>query len=412
MQTKTSTYAYYVLAVLWCVMLLRMVDLQIISVLFPGIKEEFGFSDTQLGMISGLSFSLFYSILGIPIAYLLDRKNRVAILSGCLGLWSAMTAACGLVSGFFTFALARVGVGIGEAGAYPSSVSLVSHYFPPEKRAKAYSILASTTPLGVFVSFVLGGWISATYGWRAAFLAVGIPGILLALLVKFTIKEPVRSPAEKREPLLTTFKELWKRKDFCWSVIAAIFTVMASTGSGIWMASYFTRVHEVGTANVGLLMGFIYGIGGVGGVLAGSWLAEKYAVLRGAVARAWVCIGSVLAVIPLALIMFTAGTFMTAITTLCFVVIAMHMNIGIVTAIEQRAVGDERRAMGQAFHVLMTNLFGLSLGPIIVGYFSDVLTPKYGPTGLGYSILGIFIFGYTLAALGFYMASKVIKNDK
>jgi len=403
-------YSYYVLAVLWLVMLLRMVDLQIISVLFPGIKAEFGFSDTQLGMISGLSFSLFYSLMGIPIAYLLDRKNRTTIMSVCLGLWSTMTAACGLVTGFFTFFLSRIGVGIGEAGAYPSSVSIASEYFPPEKRAKVYSILASTTPLGVLVSFVLGGWISANYGWRAAFLAVGIPGLLLTLLVKFTIKEPPRESTAAREPFLTTVKELWKKKDFCWTIAASAFTVMAATGSGMWMASYFMRVHEVSTTSAGLLMGLMYGIGGMVGVLSGTWMAEKLVTKLGDKARLWVSIASVLGVIPFAVLMFTAGSFPIAIAALSFIIVSMHMNIGIVTNIEQRAVGPDRRAMGQASHVLVTNLIGLSLGPIIVGYFSDVFTPLVGPAALGYSILGIYAFGYTMAAACFYAASRALKS--
>ena len=188
----SDRYRYYVLALLICVGICSWIDRNIFSILLQPIKQEFHFTDTQLGLLGGIAFGLFYATVGLPIAWLADRYNRRKIITIALALWSVMTACSGLANGFGSLFLARVGVGLGEAGGSPPSQSLVSDYFPPERRAFAMGILFMYIPLGFMFGFLIGGWINQFFGWRAAFMVVGLPGLALALLVRFTLKEPPR----------------------------------------------------------------------------------------------------------------------------------------------------------------------------------------------------------------------------
>src|SRR5690606_23064762 len=194
-------------------------------------------------------FAIFYGTLGIPIAWLADRSNRRNIIAAALGLWSAMTAVCGMATSFATLFLARVGVGVGEAGGQPPAYSLVADYVPREKRSSVFAILNSAVPVGVFVGFILGGWVSELYGWRAAFLVVGVPGVLLAVLIRFTLREPPRGFSEQRsgiiqpEPVLESFKRLWSVRAYRHLVLATSIFTMGAIGSGIWIPSFFVRVH-------------------------------------------------------------------------------------------------------------------------------------------------------------------------
>jgi len=231
----SNAYRSYVIAVIWLVMLLRFVDLQIIAVLLESIRAEFRVSDTQLGLLSGFAFALFYGTLGIPIAWLADRYNRRNIIAAAVGLWSAMTAVCGLAQSFLALLLARVGVGVGEAGGAPPSYSLISDYVRPEKRGTVFALLNSSVPVGLFIGFLVGGWVNEYHGWRAAFMVVGLPGIAVALLVRFTLREPPRGHSEQRtagapSPLSETLRYLWSVRAYRHLVLAtSIFTLGAST---------------------------------------------------------------------------------------------------------------------------------------------------------------------------------------
>ena len=174
-------YRYYVLILLWLVAVLRFVDLQILAVLLEPIRREFDFSDTQLALLGGLAFALFYGGLGLPVAWLADRFSRRNIIAAAVSLWSLMTTLCGSAGSFAGLFLARMGVGIGEAGAYPPSTSLLADYFRPKERAMACAVLASAIPVGVFVGFLVGGLVAEYWGWRRAFQVVGIPGVLLEI---------------------------------------------------------------------------------------------------------------------------------------------------------------------------------------------------------------------------------------
>jgi MFS family permease len=277
----TDAYRNYVLVLIWFVALLRFVDLQIIAVLLESIKTEFSFSDTQLGLLGGIAFALFYATMGIPVAWMADRFSRRNIIAIALGTWSLMTALCGMATGFVSLFLARVGVGVGEAGGVPPSDSLVSDYFPPEKRGMVFAILRSSIPVGVFVGFMVGGWVNEYYGWRAAFMVVGIPGVFLALLVRFTLREPPRGFSEKGDTVVQApalkeaLRYLWRLRSYRQIVLATSIVTLGAYGSGIWIPSFFIRVHGMSAAEIGTWLAFIYGGGGLLGSMLGGLLADR-----------------------------------------------------------------------------------------------------------------------------------------
>lgn len=414
----SNRYRYYVLALLWLVALFRFVDLQIIAVLLEPIKAEFSFTDTQLALLSGLAFALFYAGLGIPIAWAADRFNRRNIIAIAVGLWSFMTALCGLATGFMTLFLARVGVGIGEAGAYPPTTSLLSDYFPENQRGKIFSILATAIPIGVFTGFLIGGIVNEYYGWRAAFQIVGIPGLLLAFLVHFTVRELPRGFSENNiKPVNpASFKEsvhtLWRIKSYRHVVMGACLFTLGAYGSGIWIPSYFIRQHGFSTAQIGIWMAVLYGGGGLIGAMAGGWIAEN--LVRKTNNPAWymkICSYSMLAILPFTFFVFLWSNPVTALCVHFFITVLMHMNIGPVLAMVQALAGIKRRAMAQAINVLLTNIIALPLGPLIVGMASDIFTPIYGNQALGLAILGLLLVVYSGSSVHFYQASKTLAKD-
>ncbi|MEL7489055.1 MAG: MFS transporter, partial [Pseudomonadota bacterium] len=193
----SDAYRLYVLILLTAVYTFNFVDRQIMGILAEDIKTDLGLSDSQLGILIGFAFAVLYTTLGIPIARIADRANRVTIISLSLACWSAFTAICGTAQNFLQLAMARVGVGIGEAGGSPPSHSLISDLYPKEKRAGALAVYALGIPVGVTFAYLGGGWVSENFNWRVTFLALGLPGVLLALIVKFTIREPQRGAQEE-----------------------------------------------------------------------------------------------------------------------------------------------------------------------------------------------------------------------
>jgi predicted MFS family arabinose efflux permease len=416
--TVSTSYRNYVIALIWLVMLLRFVDLQIISVLLESIRKEFGASDTQLGLLSGLAFALFYGTLGIPIAWLADRANRRNIIVAALGLWSAMTAVCGLAGTFTQLFLARVGVGVGEAGGQPPAYSLVSDYVPPEKRSSVFAILSSAVPFGVFTGFIIGGWVSAIWGWRAAFMVVGIPGVLLAILIRFTLREPPRGFAEqgavdaKPVPAGEVLRYLWNLRSYRHLVLATSIFTLGAIGSGIWIPSFFVRVHGMPNAEVATWLAFIYGGGGVFGSMFGGWLADRLVARTGD--KRWFNWLSAIAsasILPFSLFTYLWSNPITALLVHICTTTLMHAWMGPSYGTIQSLAGVKRRAMAAAINGLLVNLVALGLGPLIVGAASDYFNARYGDQSLRYSILSVVVVAYLWAALHFLLASRTLRED-
>jgi MFS family permease len=414
----STAYRNYVIALIWMVMLLRFVDLQIISVLLESIRKEFNVSDTQLGLLSGLAFALFYGTLGIPIAWLADRYNRRNIVAAALGLWSAMTAVCGFAGTFAQLFLARVGVGVGEAGGQPPAYSLISDYVPAEKRSSVFAILSSAVPFGVFTGFIIGGWVSAIWGWRAAFMVVGIPGVLLAILIRLTLREPPRGFAERRAvettpiPMSEALAYLWNVRSYRHLVLATSIFTLGAIGSGIWIPSFFVRVHGMPNAEVATWLAFIYGGGGVIGATLGGALADRL-VSRSGDQRwfAWMSAIASACILPFSLFVYLWHDPITALCVHVGTTTLMHMWMGPAYGTVQSLAGVKRRAMAAAINGLLVNLVALGAGPLIVGAASDFFNARFGDDALRYSILSVVCIAYSWAALHFLLAARTLRAD-
>ena len=410
-------YLNYVVAVLWVVMLLRFVDLQIVAVLLESIRREFEVSDTLLGLMTGSAFAIFYGTLGVPIAWLADRYNRRNIIVAAVGLWSAMTALCGLAGSFTSLFIARMGVGVGEAGGQPPAYSLVSDYVPPEKRSSVFAILNSAVPFGVFCGFIIGGWVNQHYGWRAAFMVVGLPGVLIALLIWLTVREPPRGLSDNRTnvapvPLGESLGYLWRTRSYRHLVLATTIFTLGAIGSGIWIPSFFVRVHGMANAEVAVWLAFIYGGGGVLGAMLGGYLADRL-VARNNDKRwyAWLSAIAAAAILPFSFFVYLWPDPVTALLVHIGTTILMHSWMGPAYGTVQSIAGLPRRAMAAAVNGFAVNLLALGLGPLIVGAASDYFNARFGENSLRYSILAVVVVCYSWAALHFCLASRTLRQD-
>lgn len=412
-----NRYRWYVLGLLWAVAVLRFVDLQILAVLLEPIKQEFQFSDTQLALLGGLAFALFYGILGLPVAWLADRCNRRNIIAASVSLWSLMTALCGSATGFTSLFLARMGVGIGEAGAYPPSTSLLADYFSPRERPLACSILASAIPVGVFVGFMVGGVVAQYWGWRTAFQVVGWPGVVIGVLVFFSLREPLRgatepqqqaSPAAAQETMKASLRILLGNRLYRQVLVASCLFTLGAAGSGVWIPAYFMRHHSLAPAEAGFWMAILYGGAGLLGALCSGYCAgriEQPGSPGSGAAR--VCALSLMFTLPIIPFIFHLPQTAVALGFLGIMAFLMHMNTGPVLVLLQQCGGCRRRAMAHAVSVLVSNLVALPLGPLFVGLCSDLFSAQYGSAVLGWAILTLLLATWSTSSWFFI---KVLRN--
>ena len=273
---KTSkNYRRYVLFLLTMVYALNFIDRQILVVLSESIKVDMDLSDSQLGLLTGFAFAIFYVSVGIPIARFADKSNRKNIVACAVAVWSGMTALSGLTQNYWQLLLARIGVGVGEAGGSPPSHSILSDYYPAKERGRAMSIYSMGVYLGVLIGFGVGGWINEHYGWRIAFFAVGLPGLVIAALVHLTIREPLRGIADgntqsKQIDFKQTLNTLWQLHSFRYFSVAAGLTAFCSYGIGNFLPSFLVRTHEFSAAQVGSALMLVSGVGGALGTFLGE----------------------------------------------------------------------------------------------------------------------------------------------
>lgn len=413
-----SAYRYYVLGVLWIVMLLRFVDLQIVAVLLESIRAEFHVSDTQLGFLSGTAFAIFYSTLGLPIAWLADRYSRRNIVAACLAVWSGMTALCGTAGSFVSLFLARIGVGVGEAGGAPPCYSLVSDYFPANRRSTIMAILNSATPMGVFAGFIVGGYINASLGWRATLISIGLFGVVVALLVRLTVREPVRGSVDGIQAVpaaagfVDTLQYLWRLRSYRHLVFATSIGTLGAAGSGIWIASFFIRVHEMPPVEVTTWLAFVYGGGGLVGAIVGGMLADRFSRRTGDQRwQAWLPALAMLSILPFSFFVYTWHDPKVALLVHVGTTFLMHAWLGPAYGTVQSLAGANRRAMAAAINLLIVNLLALGLGPLLVGAMSDYFNAQFGSNSLRYSLLTLVAVTYTWAALHFALAARSLRAD-
>ncbi len=416
--TITPSYRIYVLGLLLAVYLFSFLDRQILSVLLEAIKQEFQLTDTQLGLLGGMAFALFYSTLGIPIAWMADRYNRRNIIAIAMALWSAMTALCSMATGFISLFLARVGVGVGESGGMPPSYSLISDYFPPERRGTALAVLGMGVPLGVLVGFLVGGWVNEFFGWRAAFMVVGIPGIILALILRITLREPPRGQFDTQKQrgrapsLLSTVRYLWQRPACRHLTLAASLYGLSGWGAGMWQPPFFMRVHGMGSGEAGTWLAFVFGLSGATGSMLGGVVGDRLFKATGdARWYMWLSASGIFFGIPFVFLVYLWPAPIPALLFLIVPTIFGHMYMGPVMAMLLGIAGAQRRALASAAYGLVINLVAMGIGPLLVGISSDHLMPRYGAESLRYSILTVVVVATSWAAIHFLLANKTLRED-
>lgn len=412
---RASPYAWYVLTLLSLTYVLNFVDRQILAMLIEPIKREFGVSDTAMGLLSGFAFVVFYTIAGIPMARLADRVSRKAIITVALVTWSAMTAACGVTRSFAQLALARVMVGVGEAGGSPPAHSLIADYFPPRQRATALSIYAWGVYVGAAMAFLAGGYLVQHYDWRSAFIIVGIPGIALAVLVGLTVREPPRGWSEGRTalavppPLGETLRYLLGCRAFVFITLASSVQSLSGYGVLTWGPTFLSRVHALGWGDIGFALGCIVGVAGCGGTFLGGRLADRYGArdvrwyMRLPAVQSLLCV-------PFASGFILAPDSVWALASFVPFYALGAMYLGPMFASVQGLVPLRMRAIASAILLFVVNMIGLGLGPLAIGVLNDHVFESRGVEAIRYSMLVMGILGGA-ASLFFWRASKTLAED-
>ena len=374
--TYSRPYLGWVLGLLVAVYTSNFIDRTIVSVLQQPIKDELRLSDAQLGFLGGFAFAIFYAILGVPIARLAERRSRKTIITIALVVWSGMTALCGVAHGYAALFVFRVGVGVGEAGASPPSQSLISDLYPPERRASALSIYSLGIPFGSLLGSIIGGIVGQHYGWRVAFMVVGLPGLVLAVLMGLTIKEPARggfdgvSVSGETPSFKAVVRHLAARRSFLHIAAGASLAAFASYGIGGFSPAYFIRAFHLSLEQVGVLFGLLGGISAAAGTLAGGLVTDR---LGKRDARWYVFVPAIgLSVgAPLTMVGYLAPTWPLAVLILLLPPIFQYTFLGPSFGLMHNMVGPRMRATATALLYLVINFVGLGFGPLFVGWLSD-----------------------------------------
>lgn len=405
----------YALGVLVVVYTFNFIDRQILSILLEPIKQDLGLSDSALGLLTGFAFALFYATLGIPIARYADKGNRRNLIALALAIWSAMTALSGLAQNFWQLLAARIGVGVGEAGCSPPAHSMIADYFPAHKRATALGIYSLGIPVGILFGFLAGGWLNEFFGWRVAFFVVGVPGILLAILVRYTLREPARGMAEGRvdqveQPgIKETFQFMWRKRSFRHLAFGGALTAFVGYGVVTWVPSFLIRSHGMETGEVGTWLGLILGIPGGIGIALGGYMADKLGA-RDTRWYLWIVSVALLAGVPFAFGVYLSDSALAALLFLIMPIALGNFYQATTFSQTQGLATLRMRSVAAAVLLFILNIIGLGAGPQAVGIVSDLLNPTYGQESLRYSLL-IFSFVNIWSAYHYYIAGKYLEEE-
>ena len=410
-------YMRYSLAVFTGVATLNFVDRQLLSILVEPIKAEFALTDTQLGFLTGFAFAIFYTLVGFPLAKLADSGNRRTLIASVVSLWSLMTAMCGLAVGFWTLLLARIGVGIGEAGSGPAIQSILADHYPPRERSSAIGIQSTGVYLGILIGFLSGGWINEFFGWRAAFMAIGLPGVLVGLLIMLTIKEPKRGRFDGGSiggvpPIRDSARALCAIQSYRYIPVAMAFYAFAAYGSMAWAPAFFMRTHGMGSGEVGTWLALSAGLaGGLGCYLGG--LGSDYLVNRTGDARWHLRLPGLCTLITVPMLF---GVYLSPDPAVALILSALvwffgNTWLGPVQATIAGLAGPRRRGVALALLLFINNLIGLGLGPQIVGILSDALQPSMGIDSLRYAMLWPLVVASIFSAIFFFRAGRTLRED-
>ena len=411
----SPAYKRFALAMLTAVYALNFIDRQILVILQEPIKAEMGLSDAQLGLLSGFAFAVVYVTAGIPIAYWADRGNRRNVISLAVEVWSGMTALSGLTQNYGQLVLARVGVGLGGAGGSPPAHSMISDYYPPEQRATALSIYSSGIYLGILLGFLFGGVIAEAFGWRTAFMVVGLPGVLFAVILRFTLREPIRGRWDKsvdnapQPGLKQTMALLGDRPSFWYLALGSAFASYVAYGNGNFLPSFLIRNHNMSIAEVGTILALVSGISGALGTFLGGYLSDRFGT-KDSRWYLWIpMLGIALAYFPYLNLLLT-DNINAGLTLVFFALILNSFYLGPCIALSHTLVAPGMRALTSAVLFFVLNMIGLGLGPFMTGVVSDMLVPAYGDQALRYSMVATTQV-YLLALLMFALAARYLPAD-
>lgn len=417
---RTTGYRTYLLILLTVILTFNYLDRWVLGVVLQDIKVDLQLSDTQLGLLTGIAFAIFYSVMGIPIARWADRGNRVTIIALSTGLWSVAVALCGTATGFTQLLLIRIGVAVGEAGCLPPAHSLIADHFTRSERPRAAARYLLALPISLTIGYFAAGWLNQLYGWRVTFIIVGLPGILLAVLAWFTITEPrrLKATAAAQRSAITPAAEpsvtkvcvtLWANATFRHLLIC--FSVWYFFGYGLqqWLPAFFIRSHGLATGELGTWFAVIYGLGGILGVyLGGEWAAryaagnEQLQLVACAIAFTFFAVLNACA--------FLAPDRYLAFGALALGTLGGNMAQGPIIGTIQTLVPPRMRAMSIALIYLFANLIGMGLGPLAAGMLSDVLRPQFAEESLRYALIALCP-GYFWAAWHLWRASRTVPRD-
>src|SRR5690606_3393680 len=415
-QKRSLATRRYVLALLVVVYTFNFIDRQILAILLPAIKAEFGVNDTVLGFLAGSAFALFYATLGVPIALLADRWNRRNLIALSLAIWSGMTALSGVAANIVQLTLARIGVGVGEAGCSPPAHSIISDLYAPEERSTAMGIFTLGISGGIMIAYLAGGWVAENIGWREAFLIVGLPGLVLALLVRFTISEPVRGQSDgkkdsaARPGIVAVARFLLGRKSFLHLAMGSGLAAFIGYAVVSFFPTFLFRSHGMNVSEIGVWLGIILGTAGSVGYVGGGYVADRLG-RRGQRYSLW---GVAVATMFAWLFHFPVFLVGNPYLVLAFFVIpAIFANFYLATTFAQiqGLVGLRMRAVASALLLFILNAVGLGLGPLSAGVLSDLLEKSFGADSMRYSLLFIALVVGPWSAWHYFAAGRHIEGD-
>lgn len=404
--TATGAGTRSVRVTLWILLtvyVFNFIDRQIVNILAEPIAKDLKLSDTEIGLMTGLAFALFYTVLGIPIARFADRAttSRPRLIAVALAVWSAMTALCGLAQNFVQLLLARIGVGVGEAGCTPPAHSLIADMVPPERRASALAFYSLGIPVGSLLGMVIGGTLADLMTWRDAFVVVGLPGLGLALLVWFVLRDPRQADAAAvlraqshppALPLGEALRDVMGSRAFVLLLCAGSAAAFLSYGKTTWTTIFFQRTHDLTPGQVGLWFGLLGGVGGMLGTWLGGYLADRFGAINRRHVLSAPAIGMAVAV-PLAIAAYHAPGWPLALALLFVPTVFNSLYYGPTYSAAQGLVPLRARAIAAAALLFFQNLIGLGLGPLFFGMLSDWLQPTYGADSVRYVLYGAAVLG-------------------
>lgn len=414
-QDFTTTYKVYVLILLLAVYVTNYADRMILSVLMPALKAEFQVSDGALGFLAGTTFAILYATLGVPIALMADRGNRKAIITAAVTIWSVMTAVCGLAQSYWQFAIARVLVGVGEAGGSPPSHAIISDLFSPKTRATALAIFALGVPFGLFVGLYGGANIAEAYGWRMAFYVLGLPGLALALLVFFTVKEPRRGAADglvmtgQAPSFEATLQHMASQRSLVHAITGATITTFVGYAAVQWWPTFVLRSHGLSIADMSLFLALVFGVAGGIGTFAGGYFADLFSKRD----KKWmprIVVAATVIGLPFGIAIYLVDS-----SFMVFALIGIPAAMGAVYlpptyAMTQGLVEVRMRTVASAMLLFIINLIGMGLGPWVAGELSDMLKPTYGDDSLRYALLALSFLNIWAAA-HYWIAGNYYEDD-